>query len=611
MRAGCAVSLFVALLSSCAGTGANAPAVETARLQRDVAWLADDAREGRRAGTPGELAAAEYIAERMEALGLEPAGSDGYFQEFPVPLTPLDGGESSVSWSSGDAGVGRSTDPSELRPLFCSSGGTASGGLVFCGYGIADDELGRDDFGADGAGRVALIVRGVPPYPPTEQTGPGAKPPTGDEPPEGWGGAGSLFLKVMNAKRRGFEGVLIVPHPKAEEDIAPFDASRAARAGIPAAMVSVELAERFFPGSYAEFVRNLDERKMVTGAVAHAGVELTLTTDVRRGEGVARNVLGRIPGERVDRTVVLGAHFDHLGRGGPGSLAPNATGEIHNGADDNASGTACVLELARILTEGPPPDGDVLIALWSGEELGLLGSEHWADHPTVPLEHIRANVNLDMVGRAGDGVLQILGAGSAAQFAEWMEPAGAAADLELSVNLSGRGLGGSDHQVFLNRNISALHLFSGVHTDYHKPSDDTERFEVDGARRVVALGLDLVARIQAEKTFAYVEPEVDLSMQPASPRDRGWSVWFGTVPAYDYDGEGLLLTGTSPGSPAEAAGLLKDDLILQVGDVEIETIHDFVYVLKVHKPGDVVSTRFRRAGVEQEVLITLGTREAL
>jgi hypothetical protein len=625
LRTTCAL-LSAAALAACASRGGDAapapsaaekaadlPPVSAegaARLPADVAWLADDAREGRRAGTGGERVAASWIAVRLTALGLEPAGTEGFFQAFPVPLAARDGGGSSLAWSRGSA-ASVSAGAEELAPLFCSAGASFKGALVFCGYGIADPALGRDDFGTyDGARKVAVIVRGVPPYKPAEANGPGALgfPADLEEVPDTWGAAGSIFLKVMNAKRRGFGAVLLVQHPDDNSGVPPFDPGQAAEAGIPALALSAELAERVFPDGYAERVRAADAEALVAAPV-ELGPVAEVTADVVRAESIATNVLGLLPGRDPGRVVVVGAHFDHLGFGGPGSLAPETLNAVHNGADDNASGTAVGLELAAEAARGPQPEASLLFALWSGEELGLLGSEHWASHPTLPLEDVVANLNLDMVGRAGDGELIVLGAGSSPAFPAWMEPAGRAAGLELEVSLSGQGLGGSDHQVFLRRGIPALHLFSGVHADYHKPSDDAERFEAEGAARVARLAADLTERMAGAGELPFVEPEVEEGAAPGL-RERSWSVWFGSVPSYGSDVEGFLLEGTSAGSPAEKAGLLKGDVIVQIGDIKIGGMSDFLYMLQVYKPGDVVLTRFLRDGKPEEVRVTLATRAA-
>jgi len=574
------------------------------RLAQDVCWLAADERDGRRAGTGGEAAAAHWIAQRLEALGLEPAGTDGYLQSFEVPLPVRDAGHSALRCEDPVLELAASE---QLVPLFCSQGGEARGPLVFAGYGISATEVGRDDYaGLDVTGAVVLLVRGTPPdsllpAPESAPEAPAADNPHGGPAPaaSGWGPLGSIFHKVMEARRRGASAVLVAQHPGRDEPMLSFSAGGSAEAHLPALHLSAALAEQLLPG-YAQRVAALDAG--TAAAPAPGGPTLVVRADVERRTGKATNVLGLLRGRHRERTLLIGAHFDHLGRGGPGSLAPaDQQGQVHNGADDNASGTAAVLEIARVLAAGPPPEGDVLIALWSGEELGLLGSEHWARNPTIPLEQVRANLNLDMVGRAGSHPLAVLGAGSAQEFSGWLAAAGPRAGLELQVNASGQGVGGSDHQTFLKRDIPALHFFSGLHSDYHRPSDDYERFEAEGARRTAELVLELVGDIQAAPTLAWVAPT-----EEAAPAPRGgFRTRFGSVPDYAFTGAGMRLDGTSPGGPAEKAGLLRGDVIVAVGDQAIEGVGDFMFALNAHKPGDVVLVHFLRDGAQETCTVTL------
>jgi hypothetical protein len=579
------------LLSSCVS-----PSPDPLRLAADVAWMADDAREGRRAGTEGESATTEWLAARLEGLGLEPAGaSGGWFQEFDVELPPEERDGTAI-WAHGVQYTGAES----IRPLFCSvEGDLLCNPLVLCGYGVQDEERGWLDFGTEPSlpeGAVVLVTRGLP-------RGAGGGDTDSSHDDATWGFQGSLFHKVMIAKGFGAAGVLIAQHPDDSSPPVGFDAGSGAVAGIPCAMISAEVAESLAPG-YGDVVRLLDGMERRVAPTAFPVSDLGFHVRVAREEGRARNVLARLPGGDGP-LVVLGAHLDHLGYGGPGSLAVG-TPEIHNGADDNASGCAVLLEAARLLSAGDPPAGDVLFAFWSGEELGLLGSRHFARNPSVDLGGVACNLNLDMVGRAGDGRLSVLGAGSSAAFAGWLAEAGPAAGLELEISLSSQGLGGSDHQVFLEREIPAIHLFSGLHSDYHKPTDDAEGFEADGAAKVTKLVLDLVGRAQSEG-LAFKESDVEGT---ASGRNRrGFRVMFGTVPDYAFDGDGLRLSGTTPGSPAERAGMLPGDILYEVGGIEITTIHDFVHFLQIHKPGDVVSAFFERDGVEIQSFVTLESRE--
>ena len=589
--------------------GGASAAPEANRIAQDVRWLADDAREGRRAGTDGEREAARFLAQRLEALGLAPAGTEGYLQPFEVQLPTRDGGTSRVEVRSGDQRI--DGEKPELVPLFCSAGAEVEGPLVFAGYGITDADRGRDDYaGLSVSEAVVLIVRGTPPDALLAQSAPpkgeaavnphGAAPSSGAGQPKSasWGGAGAVFYKVMEAKRRGARAVIVAQHPGKEEPMLTFEQGGAAEARIPALHISAALAEQLLPG-YAERVQQLD----AGGAPAALGAPRVakVKADVVREKGTARNVLGLIPGAHSARTLVVGAHFDHLGRGGSGSLAPNEQGQIHNGADDNASGTAAVLEIARCLAAGPKPACDVLVALWSGEELGLLGSEHWARNPTVPLERVCANMNLDMVGRADDGKLNVLGAGSAKEFSTWLLNAGPRAGLKLEVSLSGQGVGGSDHQTFLKREIPALHFFSGLHADYHRPSDDYERFEASGASNVATLVLDLASSMASAGKLVYVPP----AKEAAGATPGGFKTRFGSIPDYVFEGPGMRLDGTSPGGPAEKAGLLKGDVLVAVGDQKIEGLGDFMFMLNTHKPGDVLIVKFLREGAEETCQVTL------
>ncbi len=613
------VLLLVAACASgdTAGSGASLASGEagaTERLTAHVSWLADDARQGRRAGTQAARDSADWLAARMAELGLEPAGEKGWMQALDVPLPVRDAGGSRVSTAARTFEGG-----GEIMPLFCSDGGAAEGRLAWGGYGIVHAERGWDDYAyarktGSLEGAVVLIVRGTPP---TDEPAPApeaaATPDTAlVQKGSGWGNSGSLFTKVMTAKRLGAAAVLVAQHPsQADEPLPPFDATRSAQASIPCLMVSAAVAQALEP-AYERLVEELDRTGGPAAFAPATAPTVALRADVVREKGEAWNVLGLLRGRSSQRVVVVGAHYDHLGLGGEGSLAPDALGEVHNGADDNASGTAAVLEIARALGSGTELDCDVLFALWSGEEEGLLGSEHWARLPTVPLDRVVGNLNLDMVGRAGDGELSVLGVGSAAPFEAWLEVAGPRADLELTLSSSGQGMGGSDHQTFLRRQIPALHFFSGVHPDYHKPSDDTERFEAEGTARVVALCADIVRSMASAGELAFVEPKSEEPGEPAEQQQvtSGWRVWFGSVPEYAYDGKGLLLAGTSAGSPAERAGLLAGDVVVQVGEIEIENIYDYMHMLETYKPGDVVVARFLRDGVPQETRVTLATREA-
>ena len=610
-----AFALLAVLATSCSSSGTS-PAIqgperaqllraEAPRLAADVYWLAADARYGRRSGTPGEDAARDYLVERLTSLGLEPGGESGYTQVFSVPMAARDGGGTQVTFGDG---AGTTVSGPAVAPLFCSDGSAASGELVFAGFGIVDAELGRDDYAdMDVAGKVVLIARGTPPFPEMPESGEPAEGGYSQGPRVSWGNAASIFTKVMNAKHRGAVAVIIGQDPLREsEGLLEFASGQEAEAKLPAVMVGVATAEAILGENSGYAKQGADLREgQAPPLESRTGLVVSVAADVRRETGNADNVLGVLRGVDSSRYLVVGAHYDHLGMGGSGSLDPDVSA-VHNGADDNASGTAAVLELARLLAAGDKPACDIVFALWSGEELGLLGSEYWNKQVTHG-GTLLANVNMDMVGRAKSGRLQIMGAGTSGVFPSWLPEAASRANLDPVVTLSGHGIGGSDHQSFIKRGIPALHLFTGVHTDYHKPSDDADKFESDGARRVVEYARFLVGKIAAMESLPFTEV-VLAEEDDRSQKDRSWSVWFGSIPDYAGEGGGLLLSGVQDNSPASRAGLLGGDVILQLGDIEVDTIHDFVYALQIYQPGNVLACRIDRKGVEQLVTVTLGTR---
>jgi hypothetical protein len=597
--------------SSIAGAPALADRLSKSaeRLEADVRWLSDDARAGRRAGEPGALEAAEWLARQCADIGLEPAGSNGWFQDFEVELEPKDGGESrlEVAFPGVPAAWSEAVD---VQSLACGEAGVVEGELAWLGFGIEDPAQGWDDYaGRDVAGKIAVIVRGTPPEPAPRE---GEAAPKADAKSDAkiasdasrWLGGGTIFHKVVTARRRGAVGVVVVSRGAGEAPFA-FDAGGGGgKARLPAIALSQRAGAHLVGGDLEGALR------VPAGQVPfEVGARARLVCDIDGGKGLARNVLARQRGVDGSRTIVVGAHYDHLGWGGSGSLHGGARA-IHNGADDNASGSAALLELARVFgcaLEAPPCD--VLYAWWTAEEMGLLGSEHWIQQPTTPIASIAAYLNYDMVGRAKDGDLQVLAAGSAAEFPALLERAAAQAGLELSQNASGSSFGGSsDHATFLKREVPALHFFTGLHEDYHKPSDDHEKFEAEGCAKVVLMSEAVVRAIGAAPRMAYLAPKLD----DKGRREvrSGFSSWFGSMPNYAFEGEGVLLDGTSAGSPAEKAGLIKGDILVKMDEVEVKDIYDFMWVLQTKKPGDLVQVGYLRDGQLERVTATLSSRGA-
>ncbi|HET6204853.1 MAG TPA: M20/M25/M40 family metallo-hydrolase [Planctomycetota bacterium] len=576
----------------------DVPPISAADLFAHVEFLADDALEGRRSGTPGADRAARYVATRFQASGLEPAGEGGgWFQEFEVPLEERAGESSSVAFKVGNRPV--APLPGRVLPLPLSGSEAVEGEVVFAGYGIRDPDSGYDDYeGLDVQGRVVLVLR----------YGPGMKGPRGAGEP--FRGA-ALSEKVEEAKHHGAAGLLLCngwsPASPPDDALVAFRGG-GADAGVAALQISNDAAGTLAAAAGFDLrgAQSAIDAERKPRSAPLAGVRVALRADVLRPKGKARNVLGLLRGTDPSAgTVVVGAHYDHLGRGGEDSRAPEATGQVHNGADDNASGTAALLEIARALASQERPVRSVLFAGFSGEEEGLLGSRRLVENPPVAAARIVAMLNLDMVGRSREGSLDVSGVGTSPRWKAAIEEG--EGDLGLKPRLSepGHGFGGSDHLSFLQKEIPALFFFTGLHDDYHRPSDDAEKVNAGDAARIALLA----ARI-ARAIASSAEPVPFTKTEGPSPTTQAGPArsWLGTMPDYAESGKGMRLSGVSAGSPAEKAGLLRGDLLTRVGEVKVANVYDLMYALGKYRPGEEVEVDFERDGKPTTVKVTLARR---
>ncbi|MBI4408192.1 MAG: M28 family peptidase [Gemmatimonadetes bacterium] len=324
--------------------------------------------------------------------------------------------------------------------------------------------------------------------------------------------------------------------------------------------------------------------------------------------GTGRNVVAILEGADPalrQEVLVIGAHVDHLGRGGFGSLAPDEKDAIHNGADDNASGIAALLQIARELARGPRPARSLVFVAFTGEELGLLGSAYYAAHPVAPLERTRAMLNLDMVGRLGSKPVLIYGTGTAL---EWGEIVGRAAREE-KIDFADKpdGFGPSDHTSFYARDIPVLHFFTNVHEDYHRPSDDWQKIDRDGIRRIAQLVVHIARDVAARPAALALQRGAGTPPGTGGP---GYGAYLGTIPDFTPVERGVRLTGVRAGSPAAAAGIRAGDIIIRFEQRDIADLQAFTDALRAHKPGDTVRITVLRDGAEVILDATLGSRSA-
>ncbi len=341
------------------------------------------------------------------------------------------------------------------------------------------------------------------------------------------------------------------------------------------------------------------------GATYFQTLPLASSINPHAPSGNGRNVAALLPGSDPDlarEVVVIGAHYDHLGRGPFGSLEPDAD-EIHNGADDNASGVAALLEAADRLAAGPPPSRSILFLAFTGEEFGLLGSAYYVRHPTRPLEETVAMLNLDMVGRLGEGRLIVYGTDTAAEWGELVGGVASAGGIDVAFN--GSGYGPSDHTSFYAGDVPVLHFFTNVHTDYHKPSDDWESIDVDGLVRVADLVAEIAQRIADRPTRLTLQRS---EAPPPARSEGGYGAYLGTVPDFAPVEFGVRLSGVRAGSPAEAAGMMKGDVLIRFDGEEIADLYAFTDALRAHAAGDTVAIVVLRDGQEVELVAVLGSR---
>ncbi|MFN3690949.1 MAG: M20/M25/M40 family metallo-hydrolase, partial [Fimbriimonadales bacterium] len=349
----------------------------------------------------------------------------------------------------------------------------------------------------------------------------------------------------------------------------------------------------------AEAVRRINETGLPLSAPLNASVEMATSLEPNRG--IARNVIGFIPGSDSnlrDEVIVIGAHYDHLGFGEVGSLAPEP-GDIHYGADDNASGTAAIMELARLLAQNRERlKRSVLVIAFSAEEEGLLGAAHFVQHPTVPRENIVAMLNFDMVGRMTNNRVSVSGVGTAA---EWESILNAANTENLTLQLSQSASGGSDHMPFMRANIPVLFFFTGMHPDYHRPSDTWDKINYEGQAQIVALAERVVYEIaRRPERLQFTRPRTPQAEQGAR---RGFRVRIGLIPSYSEQ-EGVLLDGVAPGSPAEKAGLRAGDRIVAVMGQRVKNIEELTSLYDKMEAGKPVEFTVIREGKEIQVQVT-------
>jgi len=582
-------------------------AISAESYRQSVRFLASEQLKGRLTGTPELDKAARWIAGEFRHLGIPPVpGRRDYFQTFQVTVGASLGKNNRLAETDGTGKPRSLVLSTDFQPLNFSSSGKAAGEIVFAGYGITAPEYGYDDYeGIDVKGKIVLVLR--------------HEPQEFDEKSPFAGRAYTTHAqaqnKAANAKFHGAAAVLFVndlPNHAGDEDRLDRFSGRVGptAAGIPFVQVRAAVAERWLARAGVSLKQWIEEtdRTLKPKPAAIPGLRVELAADVVRQQRQSPNVAAYLAGE-TDEYVIVGAHFDHLGLGEQSSLAPDLAGKaVHPGADDNASGTAGLLELAAYFAGRPKQKRGILFLAFSGEELGLIGSTHYVNNPLLPLEKAVAMVNMDMIGRIQDGRVYVGGTGTGDSLKRVLEEAMQGSPLRFDFSDQG-GYGSSDHFSFVNRQVPVLFFFSGLHADYHKPSDTWDKINAAAAAQMLEVVARAVERLAGGPRPQFVK--VQMPQAPAMAGSAGSGAWFGSVPDMGESKDGFRLSDVMKGSPAEEAGLKGGDVIVEFDGKPISNLYDFTYALRTKKPGDTVTVKYRRGGEVRETRATLRSRSQM
>ena len=581
-------------------------------IRQHIEFLADDALEGRMTGSKGAEQAAAHIATQFAQLNLKPVGDKSdYFQEFEFTAgRRLIDGENHFQITGqvhGSEQVMEFSVERDFQPLSFSRNGVVEGEVVFVGYGLfVPGELGEGYnayAGLDVKDKIVVALRYVP-----EEVEPERR--------QQLNRYAGLRYKAMQAREQGAKAFLVVAGPNSPNagKLIPLDFdSSLADSGIVAASISDTVANALFAPSgkdLKDVQSGLDvENPHFLGQFPLPDVKVKIVVSVEKVKKTDQNVVALLPpSELTDDTeyVIVGAHYDHIGYGEIGSLARKGEeGQIHNGADDNASGTAVVLELATTLSEAFQKHPEkfrrgVIFALWSGEELGLIGSTHFVNQPVIPLDKVAAYVNFDMVGRLRDNKLILQGVGSSSVWTKLIEkrnvPIGFNLTLQEDPYLP------TDVTAFYPKEVPVLSFFTGGHEDYNRPTDDPETLNYDGIERISDLAHGIVMDlVGAAERPEYVRVERNQSEEGSRDTLRAY---LGTIPDYTTEGTGVKLSGVRAGGPADKAGLKGGDIIVQFGGQQIANIYDYTYALDAVKIGEPVEVVVLREGKQVKLTVT-------
>ena len=581
-------------------TASSTPQADPNRYVADIKALASPEMEGRGAGTKGLIRAEHLIEKRYKELHIEPAGVKGYTQAFSVVT--------GARLKSDNRCVVQTTDKKQeltieqdFVPFSFSASGQVSAPVVFAGYGATADEFHYDDYaGLDVKDKIVVVLR----YEPSGFSEKSAH--------HGLTQHSQLITKAINARNHGAKALVVITGKlgEGEEDVLTRFGSVSGPENVGIVMVQVKnaVADGWFQAagrSLKDVQEQINSSTKPDSFDLPENLHVSLNIDIETMRAIVNNVVAWLPGQ-TDEYIIIGAHYDHLGRGNFDSLAPSQIGQIHPGADDNASGTAGVLELARLLApERGKLKRSILFMDFAGEELGLLGSAEWVKEPTRPLAKAVAMINMDMIGRIKDEKVYIGGVGTGSTFKTVLDQAQKEAPFK--IEYSAGGYSSSDHTSFVTKKIPVLFFFSGLHSDYHKPSDTWDKINGASAARL----LDMVESVVVQLANTDQPPafQVVAEEKPIGGSGGGYGPYFGSVPDFGQVENGVKFSDVRPNSPAAKAGLKAGDILVQFGDKPIKNLYDFTDALRRSKVGDVVDVKVLRDGQPVTASVKLEQRK--
>lgn len=561
-------------------------------IRRHVSFLASDKLEGRFPGTTGSDLAAAYIRDAFRAAGIKPYNGVDYYQDFDFVKNVILGPGNTLTVSEGN-NYSEALDTSTFIPLGFSSTGNFTGGAVFAGYGFdIDDSVSWHDYdGLDVENAWSIVFRGGP----------------DDSPHSPYGPHMAIRKKALVARDKGALGLILVSGSDDDKGLIRLRYDYAfGDAGIPVIHVDRGLAEDMFERAGYDLaeVETYLKNNLSASSFSIKGITIEASISLEKETVSIPNVVGILPGSDTslsDEIIVIGAHFDHLGWGGEGSSLMPDTVAIHNGADDNASGVAGILELAEYFgAYENRPARSLMFAAFNAEEKGSLGSKYLTENFPYDLKNVVAMVNLDMVGRLTEKKLNIGGTGTSPVFPGLLDTVNS--DYDFAIKKSPDGYGPSDHANFYTKDIPVLFFFTGTHNDYHKPGDDTETLNIDGEALLVRYIYDIVndlGNTLNRPDFSEAGPKENTAARAS------FKVTLGIIPSYASQAEGLEIDGTRRGGPAENAGMLKGDIIIAIDGKEIKNIYDYMYRLAELSSGQIVIVTVVRGEGKLELTLQL------